>query len=30
MKEKEANAMIAKFHELLAQIKVFKKILGII
>lgn len=30
MKEKEANAMIAKFHELMAQIKVFKKILGII
>ena len=30
MKEKEANAMISKFHELMAQIKVFKKILGII
>jgi len=30
MKEKEANAMIVKFYELLAQQRVFKKILGII
>ncbi len=30
MKEKEANAMIAKFHELLSQQRVFRKILGII
>jgi hypothetical protein len=30
MKEKEANAMIAKFHELLSQQSVFKKTLGIL
>ena len=30
MKEKEANAMIEKFHELLSQQKVFKRILGIL
>lgn len=30
MKEKEANAMILKFHELLSLQRVYKKILGII
>jgi len=30
MKEREAEAMIGKFHELLLQQRVFKKVLGIL